>query len=819
MSSRYYLSETNCLPNFAKNDYYLGMTSREMAVLSVSDRIDNKIFEQQEIEKNKDIDLILSCGDLPYYYIEKLIQNFAVPTLFVRGNHDQALEYSKSGPQSGPLGAIDLHNRVVVLNNMIFAGFEGSLRYREGPFMYTQVEMWKNVLSIVPQLLINKISFGRYLDVVIAHSPPWDIHDKDTHIHRGFKAFRWLIKTFKPAYFYHGHIHVYTEDQLKETIFEKTKVINTFGKRKCVIRAGKQHFKHPADLQPPKTMLMDPVENFRNARRKAALEKVWSTLSKSSHHLIQFQDIEAQLNYDNIEKLGLIEIPLDAIVASVNRYNDFTRKFFPREGVDPQRWQRVFRAVNSQAIPIDVYQIDEVFFVLDGNHRVSIARQQGQTHILANVTKIESLISLTPEDHFEDIIIKNQQARFLKETNLNVIRPEIDLSVTIPGSYQKLREQISIHHLKLEFEQHYPFTFQEAVQSWVDEVYIPVVQSIIQHGLLRDFPDSTPTDLFLWLVDYQKELSHHYGWQIKAHGAIEELARTYSKRLSRRWQRFKSRLFPLSSSQSTSIGNWRKTHLVPRKDGQIFSAILVAINGQESGWQALRQAQTIAQFEKSTINGLHIAKQNFDPTEPQYRELQNQYRERIAKNSGDGNLILEQGEVVSLLNKRALWNDLLVVSLEHPPEDKPAARLKSNIRTLIQTCPRPLLAVPTPSSMRHALLAFDGSPKATEALYLAAYLVEQWRIQLTVITALEDSDLKSSPATYAQNYLESRQIQAAIIEEVGTPHNLILKTMHEKGCDFLIVGGYGYSPVMEVLLGSTLDALLRQSDKPTLICH
>ena len=795
------------------------MSNREITVLSVSDRIENYLLEQESSEKFKDIDLILSCGDLPYYYIEKLIKKIGVPTLFVRGNHDQAIEYNKFGPQSGPLGAIDLHKRVVVLNNIIFAGFEGSLRYREGPFMYTQGEMWMNVLSIVPQLLFNKFTYGRFVDVVIAHSPPWDIHDQDTHIHRGFKAFRWLIKTFKPGYFYHGHIHVYTEDQHTETIFGNTKVINTFGKRKCVIRAGKQHFSQTEEASIPISPFRNPAEDFRNARRKAALEKVWSTLFGSSHHLLEFQQIENQLNFDNIENLGIRKIPLDAIVASVNRHNDFTRKFFPRSKVDPDRWKRVSKAVSSQPLPIDVYQIDEVYFVLDGNHRVSVARQRGQTHIMANVTKIESLISLTPEDNFEDIIIKNQQARFLKDTKLNELRPELGFNVTSVGSYRQLRDQIAIHHLNLELEQHYPYTFQEAVLSWVDEVYLPVVQSLTQHGLLRDFPEYTPTDLFLWLVEYQQELSRHYGWEIKPHGAIEELAAKYSKRFHRRWQRLKVRLFPFTSQLPSTIGNWRETHLVPRKDGQIFSSILVAINGQQGGWQALKQAQTIAKYENSTINGLHIVTHSFDPSEPEYRELQNQYRERNTTFSSAPNLIFEQGEVVRLLNQRSLWNDLLVFSLEHPPENKPISRLRSNLRSLIQTCPRPILAVPSPSPMKHALLAFDGSPKATEALFLAAYLAEKWGIQLTVVSAIDDSQTKSSPITQARKYLETREIHANLTEQVGPPSDVILQTMEEQKCDFIIVGGYGYSPIVEVLLGSTLDALLRLSKKPILICH
>jgi nucleotide-binding universal stress UspA family protein len=121
--------------------------------------------------------------------------------------------------------------------------------------------------------------------------------------------------------------------------------------------------------------------------------------------------------------------------------------------------------------------------------------------------------------------------------------------------------------------------------------------------------------------------------------------------------------------------------------------------------------------------------------------------------------------------------------------------------------------------MQHALLAFDGSPKSTEGLYLAAYLAEKWGIKLSVLTAPEDSATRLNPLEKAKAYLEARNIKANYISELGSPASVILKHQNSLGCDFLIVGGYGYQPVMEVLFGSTLDALLRQSTVPILICH
>jgi len=793
------------------------MPSRALKVLSVSDRIDSILLENDSYEKFKDVDLILSCGDLPYYHIEKLFRLYEVPVLYVRGNHDPRVEYGKSGPLYGPRGAIDLHNRVVVLNELIFAGFEGSLPYKEGPFLYSQEEMWRYVLGIIPRLLWNKLVYGRYIDVVITHSPPFGIHDQDNNIHGGYKAFRWLIKTFKPSYFFHGHIHVYTEDQVMESIFNQTKVINTYGHRKSLLRPGQRQY--TIREKPYIPSRANTAEDFRDARRRGALENIWSILTGSSNHLIQFQQVEDQLQYEQSQKLGLVDIPLDAIVGSVSRPNDFTRKFFPREAVDPGRWQRVKIKMDQQIRPIDVYQIDQVYFVLDGNHRVSVARQRGMTQIPAYVTKIESLVPLTPDDDFEDVIIKNQQVRFRKETGVDQLRPDLEFATSFPGSYQILREQITAHHFSLEMRFQYPYTYQEAVESWVEEVYLPVLQTVSQSGLLRDFPKRTPTDLYIWLTQYQKDLSRQYGWEIKPAAAVDSLAASYGNRLVHRWRRLKKKLFPQSYSQPLEIGDWRRVHLMPRKEGQIFSAILVAFNGEESGWNALEQAYTIAEIEGSSIAALHLRQEPFDPGMDHLQDLRAEFRITSSKHNLKTKLYIESGEVLETLTQRALWNDLLIFSLEHPPADRPDARLRSGIRSLVQGCPRPLLAVPAPSNMKHGLLAYDGSPKATEALYLAAYLAEKWEIQLTVLTALEDSAARINPIEGAREYLEARNIAANFISEIGSPADVILDTTKQRGCDFLIVGGYGYQAVMEVLFGSTLDALLRTSKIPLLICH
>ena len=198
-------------------------------VLSLSDKQIDSIYSSQVKTRFADVDLILGCGDLAYYYLEFVISMLNVPLYYVRGNHSNLVEHTSSGPKTHPHGGTDLHRRVINRHGLIIAGVEGSLRYSNGPFQYSQTEMWGHVLRIVPRLLRNRALYGRYLDIFISHAPPWGIHDQTDLPHQGIKAFRWLLETFRPRYHFHGHIHVYRQDVQTVTQYLSTTVINTCG--------------------------------------------------------------------------------------------------------------------------------------------------------------------------------------------------------------------------------------------------------------------------------------------------------------------------------------------------------------------------------------------------------------------------------------------------------------------------------------------------------------------------------------------------------------------------------------------------------------
>jgi hypothetical protein len=205
-----------------------------MKLLTVSDKEVSLIYSPQIKQRFKDVDLAVSCGDLSYYYLEYIISSLDIPLYYVRGNHAKSVEYGCAGPRKAPWGAVDLHRKVLrdPKTGLLLAGIEGSLRYNKGRHQYTQSEMWSMVMQLVPALLWNKVRYGRFLDVLVTHAPPWGIHDQTDRAHQGVKAFNWLINTFQPTLHIHGHIHVYYPKVTTETMVGNTLVLNTYGYRK-----------------------------------------------------------------------------------------------------------------------------------------------------------------------------------------------------------------------------------------------------------------------------------------------------------------------------------------------------------------------------------------------------------------------------------------------------------------------------------------------------------------------------------------------------------------------------------------------------------
>ena len=201
-----------------------------MKLLAVTDKVIDFINSPNLVEKFADVDMELSCGDLPYYYLEFIVSMLNVPLLYVHGNHDPPVEYTASGAQlTGPGGCINIHGRLVQEKGIAIAGLEGSIRYKPvGKYQYTEPQMWRQALKLSPALLRNRLVTGRALDILLAHAPPFGIHNGRDRTHVGFKSFLWLMERFRPRYLLHGHRHIYNPLEVTETQYEGTTIINVY---------------------------------------------------------------------------------------------------------------------------------------------------------------------------------------------------------------------------------------------------------------------------------------------------------------------------------------------------------------------------------------------------------------------------------------------------------------------------------------------------------------------------------------------------------------------------------------------------------------
>lgn len=209
-------------------------------LLCLSDVEVASVYSPRIRERFPGLDAVISCGDLPWNYLEFVISMLDLPLYYVQGNHVFDVVDGEGEVRHHPYGAINLHRQVIYdpKLDLILAGIEGSLRYNRRNFQYTQRQMWQMVVSLVPKLMLNKMRYGRYLDIFVTHAAPTGIHDEDDPAHQGVDAFLWLIENFSPKVHLHGHIHLYNPLKARETMHGNTRVINCYGHREIRLNSA-----------------------------------------------------------------------------------------------------------------------------------------------------------------------------------------------------------------------------------------------------------------------------------------------------------------------------------------------------------------------------------------------------------------------------------------------------------------------------------------------------------------------------------------------------------------------------------------------------
>ena len=575
------------------------------------------------------------------------------------------------------------------------------------------------------------------------------------------------------------------------------------------------------------TFSVSPISDFQKARKKAAIQGIIARISGKSTALLSYEEVRQKLRAIEGSKTVLRNIPLDAIVGSVGRNMDFSRNFLPLFDSDQDRWARVMAATASMEglPPIDVYQIGEVFFVLDGNHRVSVARQLEAPSIQAYVREVRTRVNITPDIQPDDLIVKAEELEFFEHTQLDQLKPDTDFRATFPGQYPVLLEHIEVHRYFMGLDEKRDISYEEAVIHWHDEVYYPVIEIILERGILRHFPERTEVELYLWISQHRFELEETLDWNVGTNEAAGDLEYRFSSEFSQRFSRLLSKIYdavtPDPLEAGPAPGLWREGVEKRANKKNLFSNILVLASTTDKDWLALDQSITLAQREGGQIQGLHVVKNQKEAEADAPLKLKTDFEKRCEVAKVKGNMAIESGAIARIVCERSHWTDLIVTKVAYPPGDHPLARFGSGLRTMIRRCPRPILVVRNQlSDLNHALLAYNGTPKSKEALYLATYFGTAWGIQLSVLVIEHEETNIEAIYTDAKTYLSKHSLDANLIQhEKGKRSEIILNVADENQCDFILMGGYKASSVVEVVLGSVVDEVLRQSQIPLLICR
>ncbi len=274
--------------------------------------------------------------------------------------------------------------------------------------------------------------------------------------------------------------------------------------------------------------------DWDKARRSAFVQDILAAFTQRPVDLLPFEEVRQHLHLLNMRYLGVQEVPLANIVGSVGRYRDFTRAFFPRNEDLRDRWRQVSGLASIGGLPpIELYKVSHAYFVRDGNHRVSVARQQNTPSIQAYVWEYETRVSLEPDTDINDLLCKAAHTAFLEHTNLDHLYPDLSIELTQPDGYEELLYEIEAYQRIMSRIDEREVPFDEAVMLWYEMRYTPIVEIIRQRNILSEFPGCTEADLYLWLFRSYEELDVRYGHQVSMEDAAGDLAKRFGRKRSR----------------------------------------------------------------------------------------------------------------------------------------------------------------------------------------------------------------------------------------------------------------------------------------------
>ncbi|MCC6314236.1 MAG: transcriptional regulator [Thermomicrobiales bacterium] len=266
--------------------------------------------------------------------------------------------------------------------------------------------------------------------------------------------------------------------------------------------------------------------DFERARQRAFLHDLVSVFARRPNDLIPYHAVRQRVAPEAESYRGLQTVRIDQIIGSMDRFQDFDRAFLPRKRFIAGRWQNVDRAyyADIQLPPIQLYKVGDVYFVKDGNHRVSVAREKGQEFIDAEVIEGHIRAPIDAAMRSDELLLQAEYAEFLRRTDLDRLHPEHDIRPTALGRYDEIWAHIEGHRGGLEAIRHQPVSVAEAVDDWYTYIYQPIVEVARERGVTERFPNRTEADIYLWVIRHRWELERQLGHDIGPAPAAEDYA-------------------------------------------------------------------------------------------------------------------------------------------------------------------------------------------------------------------------------------------------------------------------------------------------------
>ncbi|MCR5401639.1 MAG: transcriptional regulator [Treponema sp.] len=281
-------------------------------------------------------------------------------------------------------------------------------------------------------------------------------------------------------------------------------------------------------------MLPETESDFTKARNKAFFNELQHLLNPEETKMISFKQIKSLLKPQNQTYIGMKTIPISKIVGSEGRYKDFDNQFFPKSSFLKERWEHVDEAVIKDIVlpPIRVYELGGLYFVRDGNHRVSVAKSKGVEFIDADIISLQTEIKLSPVRTLQGMIkqiISWEKKNFYFETNFGDITDFWCLDFSLPGQYDIIYQHILTHKYFINQGINEEIPIEEAIISWYSLVYLPVVKTIEKYKITR-YVKATESDLYVWIITFWDDLKHKLGDEVELDTIVKDISLEYKSK-------------------------------------------------------------------------------------------------------------------------------------------------------------------------------------------------------------------------------------------------------------------------------------------------